>query len=1055
MTVAPLYEFRDDLVDTGAVAPVVAWRPGDAPSSGPACALAGARLYAADDAGVARVFVDHPALRVGPGADIYAAGPNSTYATPGDAAAFPDLDVRYSILCQAAVAAPLLLWGVGGWGGAGEAAVAGSARAAADGLLAEAGADGSLWTPTTTTTPADEAGGGDSGSRRGRRRSRELAWAGGRAAVSEPGARETAFDRAAAQEASRPPVMSPSRERREAARRAAGDARTAAARAANARPPRAPRSTVDGGGVTAAATSSTAGQQPSSLERAAASSAPAAAPAPARAASAPPPDRSPSKPTAGELLPPPVRSLVDRGGARLEPVEGAATAAVPVAATAAPAADAATTAALAANAAATAAPVAFIVTTAAPAVGADATTAPAADAAATAAPVASAPLLPARATVVVMVDDSDPSAGATTVPPPIEAATRPAARRAVPPRVGATPADAAAAVAALDASLRDPAAAVARIQAARAAVTPADAADAVEALGAALAAGDAEMADEAPAEADSEMVEAALAAAADAVPPAARADLPPTPFLVPPADPPTRPTLLPLTSLSLRRGSSLPNVALPTPTDADGRRLVVRTRVGQDLPEPEAVDASDTVAMDDDEGDDDPPTPSGRVVAAAALLTRPPLFPADAGPRPVAFVGNDWPCGPLAAYIREAAAGAGPGGRRRGVGRAYGAALASSLVGARTAFCIHNLAYQGVFDGGAAARLCLPPEAIAPLEEGHEAADGDASPTSPRLNWMRGALATADAVVTVSPTYALEITTDPASACGLLPILASRGVAGIVNGLDTVEWDPAADALLPAAARFDAATAAAGKAAAKASFQARHGLALDPDACLVGYIGRLTDQKGVDVLLAAAPALVGRAHVGARPPKRLAPLGSLEERVDTALDGADATTPRIQLVALGTGEPWMQAALASLAPAFPGAAAGVAAFSEAAAHLLAAAADVLLVPSRFEPCGLVARAAARYGALPVVAPVGGLADLVAAGGAVAMAPVGAPGDAGARRAAVASLVAAVRSLAARRAADPAAHAAAVVAAMGVDVGWDGDAGPAAEWEAALRDMLER
>ena len=109
MTVAPLYEFRDDLVDTGAVAPVIAWHPGDGATSGPACALAGARLYAADDAGVARVFVDHPALRIGPGVDIYAAGPNSTYATPGDSSLFPDLDSRYSILCHAAAAARCVL----------------------------------------------------------------------------------------------------------------------------------------------------------------------------------------------------------------------------------------------------------------------------------------------------------------------------------------------------------------------------------------------------------------------------------------------------------------------------------------------------------------------------------------------------------------------------------------------------------------------------------------------------------------------------------------------------------------------------------------------------------------------------------------------------------------------------------------------------------------------------------------------------------------------------------------------------------------------------------
>ena len=237
-------------------------------------------------------------------------------------------------------------------------------------------------------------------------------------------------------------------------------------------------------------------------------------------------------------------------------------------------------------------------------------------------------------------------------------------------------------------------------------------------------------------------------------------------------------------------------------------------------------------------------------------------------------MGNDWPCGPLAAYLAVATAGRGPGAGAAG-GAAYARALAAALKNARSAFCIHNLAYQGVFvgEGGATLnRLCLPEDDVrvaawAAAARGGDSSSGDSS--SEDVNWMRAALATASRVVTVSPTYAEEITAgDPVAACGLHDLLASTRVDGIVNGVDVKEWDPATDARLAPASRFDAACVATGKAAAKAAFQRAHGLDVDPDATLVVYVGRLTDQKGVDVLLAAAPALVGSAHVGAAPPVR-------------------------------------------------------------------------------------------------------------------------------------------------------------------------------------------
>jgi len=458
-----------------------------------------------------------------------------------------------------------------------------------------------------------------------------------------------------------------------------------------------------------------------------------------------------------------------------------------------------------------------------------------------------------------------------------------------------------------------------------------------------------------------------------------------------------------------------------------------------------------------------PPQPPAPPVTPLAL---PPCGARPAGP--IAFVANDWPTAPLALrlkYVLRPVADAGAGcdhppscaacgGRGGSSGLctsgacggssaqadAFAAALARSLRGARTAFCIHNLAYQGVFPAEAWGRLCLPPEAREAVEwvAGEDDGDGgegstslpppSSSSTTRQLNWMRGALVAADAIITVSPSYAAEITAGPAGACGLLGPLRAKGVRGIMNGLDTAEWDPASDALLPLASRYDVEGAAVGKAAAKAAFQAAHGLAVDPKPALVAYIGRLTDQKGVDVLLAAAPALVGASL------------------------SADGAHPPIQLAALGTGSPWMEAALAGLAPSFPGAAVGLPFFEEAAAHLVAAAADIIIVPSRFEPCGLVAQAATRYGAIPVVASVGGLKDLVTPDVGFQVAAPGGAGDPSAQRAAVRALIAGVRAAVAERGGDGATGAwrARQRAAMGVDVSWGT---PAVEWEAALHELL--
>ena len=172
---------------------------------------------------------------------------------------------------------------------------------------------------------------------------------------------------------------------------------------------------------------------------------------------------------------------------------------------------------------------------------------------------------------------------------------------------------------------------------------------------------------------------------------------------------------------------------------------------------------------------------------------------------------------------------------------------------------------------------------------------------------------------------------------------AGAALSGILNGLDTAEWDPATDRHL--AARFDAARPGPGpgRAANKAALQARLGLAHDPAAPLFGFVGRLAWQKGMDLVLQALPAL---------------------------LDSGG------QLAVLGAGDAELEARCRGTAAALPGRVGTVIGFDEGLARLIYGGVDSVLVPSRFEPCGLAQLCALRYGAPPIVARVGGLADTV-------------------------------------------------------------------------------
>lgn len=248
-----------------------------------------------------------------------------------------------------------------------------------------------------------------------------------------------------------------------------------------------------------------------------------------------------------------------------------------------------------------------------------------------------------------------------------------------------------------------------------------------------------------------------------------------------------------------------------------------------------------------------------------------------------------------------------------------------------TVITVHNLAFQGQFPANLLGPLGLPPEAWS--MEGVEYYGS--------IGFLKAGLALADHITTVSPSYAAEICT-MAGGMGLDGLLRHRAdrLLGILNGIDTEVWNPATDNML--ATPFDAAHPG-GRRANKAAIQQHFGLDADPRALLYVVVSRLTWQKGFDLLIDALPELLGT--------------------------GA-------QLAVLGTGERSIQEALREAAGLHPGRIGCVIGYDEALAHLMQGGADALLVPSRFEPCGLTQLCALRYGTLPVVARTGGLADTV-------------------------------------------------------------------------------
>ncbi|HEX2660480.1 MAG TPA: glycogen/starch synthase, partial [Polyangia bacterium] len=273
---------------------------------------------------------------------------------------------------------------------------------------------------------------------------------------------------------------------------------------------------------------------------------------------------------------------------------------------------------------------------------------------------------------------------------------------------------------------------------------------------------------------------------------------------------------------------------------------------------------------------------------------------------------NDWQAGLVAPYINTVE-------------------WSKPLHGAATVYTIHNLAYQGNFEGGAMFITGLGDEHFNPNEFEHY---GD-------VNLMKAAIVHSTLLSTVSPSYAGEIQTS-AYGCGLDGVLRGRqgDLRGILNGIDLDEWNPASDPTLPG--HFDA-DSLAGKAVCKEALQREVGLPVRSDVPLYGVIGRLTSQKGFDVLARALEQLL---------------------------------TWDLQVVLLGSGDSDAERFFAALAYQRGDKFRAYIGFDDALAHRIEAGSDFFLMPSRFEPCGLNQMYSLRYGTLPIVRATGGLRDTV-------------------------------------------------------------------------------
>jgi len=244
---------------------------------------------------------------------------------------------------------------------------------------------------------------------------------------------------------------------------------------------------------------------------------------------------------------------------------------------------------------------------------------------------------------------------------------------------------------------------------------------------------------------------------------------------------------------------------------------------------------------------------------------------------------------------------------------------------------IHNLAFQGIFPPSTLQQLNLPTSCFSVNGVEYHG----------NLSFLKAGLFYAEHITTVSPNYAKEIQLESVGS-GMQGLLAARRneLTGILNGIDMEEWDPARDNYLARTYSIEDTT---GKAANKQALQSKLGLDVDPDVPLLGVVSRFTHQKGLDLLLEIAPLLTGLP---------------------------------VQLAMLGSGDEQMQNTARDLSRSYQGKIGTVIGFDEGLSHQIEAGADMFVMPSRFEPCGLNQMYSQRYGTPPIVHATGGLADSV-------------------------------------------------------------------------------
>jgi starch synthase len=275
--------------------------------------------------------------------------------------------------------------------------------------------------------------------------------------------------------------------------------------------------------------------------------------------------------------------------------------------------------------------------------------------------------------------------------------------------------------------------------------------------------------------------------------------------------------------------------------------------------------------------------------------------------------GHDWQCGLLPLLLRHTE-------------QRYGVTLAM-----KTVFTIHNIAFQGVFPMRAFYRTNLPDELMGI----------DGVEFYGQMSMMKAGILFSDQVTTVSPRYAREIQTAEFG-CGLDGVVATRSddIVGLLNGIDTHVWNPATDTLIPGNYTVDNL---AGKARCRVDLLKRCGFDPKFTGPVFGMVCRLTEQKGIDLVLANTDFF---------------------------------QTNDVRLIVLGTGDKQLEAGLRDLVAAAPGRVVISARLDEGMSHLIEAGSDFFLMPSRFEPCGLNQMYSQVYGTIPLVTRVGGLADTV-------------------------------------------------------------------------------